>query len=312
MLETEATELFVQEARARVDVLLVVDNSGSMLEEQSSLGSNFAALLSAAQALGVDYQIGVTTTGVVPSPGSWATCPGGAEGGEKGRLFPVDGSRPRILTPFTPDAAGIFRQNTAVGVCHWDEQGLEAAWLALSSPLADSADDPTTALPADGNAGFVRDGARLAVVFVSDEEDASPRPLAFYESFFKGLKGGDPTLLSISAIVGTSPLSACPTASSVGSRYVALAQATGGIVQPICTQDWAGALSLLSTTAFAPRRIFPLTGTPGPGVGIQVEVAGVAVTTGWHYDGLLRAIVFDAGAEPPPGALVKVTYPLGC
>lgn len=313
LLDTHATELFVQDTRPRVDVLLVVDNSGSMLEEQVNLGANFAALLSAAQAQGVDYQIAVTTTGIVPSPGSWATCPGGAEGGERGRLFPVDGTRPRILTPSTPNADAVFRENTAVGVCHWDEQGLEAAYLALSSPLIDHADDPSTPTgPADGNAGFLRPGARLAIVFLSDEEDTSPRPVSFYESFFKGLKGDDPSLVSISAIIGTAPLGSCPTASSVGSRYEALAVATGGVVQPICTQDWASALAQLSTAAFGPRQAFPLSGMPGDPAGISVKVNGQPVTGGWHYDTGSRSVVFDLVSAPSAGDLVEVTYPLGC
>jgi hypothetical protein len=293
LLETHATELFVQDTRPRVDVLLVVDNSGSMLEEQVNLGANFSALLSAAQAQGVDYQIAVTTTGIVPSPGSWATCPGGAEGGERGRLFPVDGTRPRILTPSTPNADAVFRENTAVGVCHWDEQGLEAAYLALSPPLVDHADDPSTPTgPADGNAGFLRAGARLAIVFLSDEEDTSQRPVSFYESFFKGLKGDDPSLVSISAIIGTAPLGSCPTASSVGSRYEALA--------------------VLSTAAFGPRQAFPLSGTPGDPSGISVKVNGQPVVGGWHYDAGTRSVVFDLASAPSAGELVEVTYPLGC
>jgi hypothetical protein len=313
LLDTHATELFVQDTRPRVDVLLVVDNSGSMLEEQVNLGANFAALLSAAQAQGVDYQIAVTTTGIVPSPGSWATCPGGAEGGERGRLFPVDGTRPRILTPATPNADAVFRENAAVGVCHWDEQGLEAAYLALSPPLIDHADDLSTPTgPADGNAGFLRSGARLAVVFLSDEEDTSPRPVSFYASFFKGLKGNDPSLVSISAIIATAPLGSCPTASSVGSRYEALAVATGGVVQPICTQDWASALAQLSTAAFGPRQAFPLSGTPADPSGITVKINGQPVTGGWRYDGSSRSVVFDLVAAPSSGDLVEVTYPLGC
>ena len=132
------TDRFVQEAEDKVDVLFVVDNSGSMMEEQQSLGQNFAAFLSAAQGQGVDYHIAVTTTGIESSPGGWSVCPGGAEGGEGGRLFPPDNSSPRIITPQTPNASSVFANNVRVGWCHWNEQGLEAAYRALSAPLVNS------------------------------------------------------------------------------------------------------------------------------------------------------------------------------
>jgi hypothetical protein len=98
----------------------------------------------------------------------------------------------------------------------------------------------------------------------------------------------------------------------VGSRYEALALATGGVVQPICTQDWASALAQLSTAAFGPRQAFPLSGVPADPSGITVNVNGQAVSGGWHYDATTRSVVFDLAAAPSPGDLVEVTYPLGC
>jgi hypothetical protein len=306
------TDTFVQDARAKVDVLFVVDNSGSMMEEQQNLGKNFASFLSSAQAQSVDYHIGVTTTGIEPSPGGWSMCPGGADGGEAGRLFPVNGSTPRVISPTTPNAAAIFASNVSVGWCHWDEQGLEAAYRALSTPLVNSADDPRTSLPNDGNAGFLREDAKLAVVFVSDEEDYSPQTVPFYETFFKSLKGNDPTMLSISAIVGPVALATCPTASSSGTRYIALANATGGVFESICTPDWATSLANLSTSAFGPRRRFTLSETPADSAQIVVEVNGVSVAGTWTYEPSSRTVIFDEASAPPSGSIVRITYPLGC
>jgi hypothetical protein len=45
-----------------VDILLVMDNSGSMGEEQVRLGPTYATLAGALEELGTDYRIGVTTT----------------------------------------------------------------------------------------------------------------------------------------------------------------------------------------------------------------------------------------------------------
>ncbi len=308
----DKTDSFVQESGAKVDVLFVVDNSGSMMEEQQSLGANFASFMSAALESGVDYHIGVTTTGLDPSSGGWSQCPGGAEGGENGRLFPVDGSTPRIITPLTPNAAALFATNTHVGVCHWNEQGLDGAYHALSDPLLNSLDDPRTPQPADGNGGFLRPEARLVIIFISDEEDFSTQPVPFYETYFRSLKDNDPSKLSISAIVGPRDLSTCPTASSSGLRYIQLAEDTGGVVESICTPNWSGSLKNLSDTAFGPKRNFPLSEVPADSSRITVRVNGADVTSGWHYDAATNSIIFDVGAAPPAGAYIEVTYPLGC
>jgi hypothetical protein len=198
-------------------------------------------------------------------------------------------------------------------VCHWNEQGIEASYRALSDPLLNNADDATTPLPNDGNGGFLRPDAKLAIIYLSDEEDSSPRPVDFYKTYFFALKGGDASKLSISAIVGPNDLSTCPTASSAGTRYMALAQATGGVVESICTPNWADSLRNLSTSAFGPNRTFKLSEKPEPadGSSIVVRVDGVQVG-GWHYDAGTRSVVFDQDAAPPPGSVVEVTYSLGC
>jgi len=306
------TDRFIQEAQGQVDVLFVIDNSGSMMEEQRSLAQNFSSFLSAAQRTGVDYQIAVTTTGIEPSSGGYVECPGGASGGEGGRLFPVDNATPRIIRVDTPDAAAVFANNVRVGWCHWNEQGLEAAYRALAAPLINHADDPRTSLPNDGNLGFLRPEARLVLVFLSDEEDFSPQGVPFYETFFRGVKGHDESLLSVLAIVGPRNLSTCPTASSSGTRYLALAEATGGATESICTTNWAASLEALSVNAFGPRRRFPLTARPSPASGLVVKVNGVEVSGGYSYDADGNAVLFGAGSVPDPGSVIEVTYPLGC
>lgn len=68
-----AVDVFQQNRRNTVDVLIVVDNSGSMVEEQAKLASNFQAFIQYFSDVEVDYQIGVTTTDMTSD-------------GERGRL----------------------------------------------------------------------------------------------------------------------------------------------------------------------------------------------------------------------------------
>ena len=58
----QQTDVFQQSRRNTVDVLLVVDNSCSMWEEQDKLATNFDAFIQFFQGVDVDYQIGVITT----------------------------------------------------------------------------------------------------------------------------------------------------------------------------------------------------------------------------------------------------------
>jgi hypothetical protein len=57
-------DVFQQSRRNAVDLLIVVDNSCSMVEEQDNLANNFDALISIFSAAEVDWQIGVTTTDI--------------------------------------------------------------------------------------------------------------------------------------------------------------------------------------------------------------------------------------------------------
>jgi hypothetical protein len=58
----EVTERFEQSAWPSLDVLFVVDSTGSMAEEQAGLAAASGRFLDGLVALGVDYQVGVTTT----------------------------------------------------------------------------------------------------------------------------------------------------------------------------------------------------------------------------------------------------------
>jgi hypothetical protein len=57
-------DTFQQERRNAVDLLVIVDNSCSMVEEQDSLSTNFDALIRTFTDAEVDWRIGVTTTDV--------------------------------------------------------------------------------------------------------------------------------------------------------------------------------------------------------------------------------------------------------
>jgi hypothetical protein len=298
----------------KVDLLMVIDNSGSMAEEQRALAQNLDRLWNRIALANADFHIAITTTGMYPYTSGWTQCPGGASGGEGGRFFPVDGSRPRLLTPQTPDVKNVLFANTNVGTCHYDERFLDPVLAALTDPLISSTKAPGTPWPNDGNAGFLRDDARLALLAVSDADDANdvanPAPVSSYVQRLAQVKKGALDLVSFAGIV---PLSACPsTAEGVGTRYKEIARQLGGHLEDIC--DLSNFGSLLESSLgdlLLPLTSFPLSAHPKDPTAMVVTVNGATVTD-WSYDAGSNRLVFPASAVPPPGSHITARYEPVC
>ncbi len=320
---------FEQGVRPKGDFLFVLDNGATMGPELSHLVADLGGLPDYYRQSDFDLHFAVTTTGLVASgPG----CPGGVNGGEDGRLFPVDGSRPRVLDRNTPDLRATWEANLAVGACHAEPpQLLEAALRALTPPLSTSADDPRHPEPADGNLGFLRANAYLVVVAVSDRADASPGDDLAYHAAFQALKGAQNSHLfefhAITGDRGTGCTNADGRSAVAGDRLIDLAHASGGQAVSICGGPWFPHF-LFRSAGFGVRTCFNLAAQPldrnGDGVlsdadgELRVFVEGAevpAVTNGeraWRYAEAQVAVCFEPGHVPAEGAQVDIEYHVGC
>lgn len=329
------TDVFDQKARPKVDILWVMDNSGSFSVYQERVAENLPSFLTAANEKNVDYRIAVTTSGLTKMSSG---CPGGAKGGEDGRFFPVDGSHPRILTPTTPNLEEHWAHNMKVGTCHGVEPYLEAAYRALSPPLIEETksskhfhDNPYN----DGNAGFLRREASLSIIFVADERDQSTafgREVEDYLAFFKSLKGHN--MFRAHAISGARSGSNFRCRVEEGDRILDLVDDTGGTWLDICTPTnnaaaWEAGLATMSEGAFGFTARFILRGVPGPASGnanrevneddIELHVNGhlqpARTTTGqmrWTFDPISNAIDFSPLFIPADGSQITATYHVAC
>jgi hypothetical protein len=297
------TDHFVQESGTKADVLFVVDNSASPTPEQGRLLAAIPSFITAARQRNMDLHVAVTTTGLTPV--TTAGCNGGVHGGEAGRLFPADGSAPRIIDLSHPAATQELEHNVQAGWCTVNEEGLEAMRLALSSPLVDRADDPRTPQANDGNLGFLRDDAQLSVVVVTDEDDHSGFPVEDYAAFLRSVHGL--TQPQRSAFFGIVPLSVCSTStSSSAPRYSAVAAATGGATYDVCQSDYAPVLAQIAGRAFGPQDHFPLTQL-ADGSSVVVTVDGVTLPRGaWNYDAGTNSVIFNSA--PAAGSKVDIGY----
>ena len=282
----QLVDLFTDSEAQKVDVLFVVDDSGSMSEEQENLSGSFEAFIQEAASWDSDYRIGVTTTTI-----SLFELSGGA----------LYGSPPWVTEANWEKFVNIVEVGTTGS---GDEQGIWAAFIATSSPAIDPPEG-TCELDTDCslnrichegqcqgiNYSFFRDDAALEVVFVSDEEDNSPEELDAYLNHFRAIKGYDhPELLHMHAIVG--PPGGCNSSNGsalAGHRYMNMAEATGGAIYSICELDFAKGLEGIGEIAFASKMEYTLTQVPAPTT-IVVTIEGLPcpqLTGGvfnWVYD----------------------------
>lgn len=263
-------------AISAVDILFVVDNSGSMQDDQEQLAANFDAFFADALADGGhDFHVGVTTTDVLSIDAALGT---------------LLGATP-ILTPSTFNLAQQFADNVVVGIDGAGiELGLEAMRLAL---------EPTR------NVGFVRSSAALSVVFVSDEEDNGGdaqllppelvRTPAEYGAILRSLKAGNlaNTPILVSGVVAPGSV-----------RYEALIDEFNGSTIDIGTPNWGTQLAEFGVDTFSLARTFVLASSTDETT-ISVTIDGVT-TTAWTWDAVRNAVVLDDNA--PTGSNVVVTY----
>ena len=306
-------DLFEVSSSGHADVLFVVDNSCSMIEEQNALADYFPALLEQFIDTNVDYHIGITVLD------DYAGQP------EIGMLY---GSTHFIDTN-TPNPEASFAGNMDMGANGWGscEAGIDASYRALTEPLVDGY-----------NAGFYRPDADLIVVIVSDEDDASnpasecPEQASYmgvddFVPWFTTLKTGEAEVY-FAAIVGDDP-AGCTSAwgdAERGAGYLDVVSALGPQMAnfaSICEHDWSDAMGNLAATASTLELAYPLTSTPDPDtlmVYLDLDGAGgspefvltedptYSIPYAFVYDGGSNAVVFTQETLPPVGAVIRAEY----
>lgn len=290
---TALTDEFTQGfASKKLDILFVVDNSGSMAEEQERLGDRIDSFISTLH--DIDWQIGITTTDV--SDGIH---------GLKGALLPLNGAAGTIITQKTPNYLQVFkntvvrRETTDCGSqCpSGDEQPLRAAIMAIEKRN-------TT------NFGFFRQGADLGLLVLSDEDERSDgkegaaRPLDVVTAV--GTAWADTKRLLTYGMIIRPDDRTCLNAQTNGGHYgtfvAALAGLTGGLVGSICENDYAPTLGLLGESARRLLEYVELRARPQAD-SIRVLFSNVPATD-YRVEG--RRVFFSA--PPPKGTIIRVEY----
>ncbi|MCA9548815.1 MAG: choice-of-anchor D domain-containing protein [Myxococcales bacterium] len=289
-------ETFVGAGQQLVDVLLMVDDSGSMSEEQAALAQTAAAFIARADASGASYHIAVTTTD-----------PGGAVG------VPAAGTlrgNPTVIDNANPSRVADLQNAINVGVNgSATEEGLFTSAQAVTDPV----------LLAGPNAGFLRANAELVVVMLSDEDDQSPNSVAAYVAQLQGRPVGVPGTLRIYTITGGA--AGCASIggnASAAPRYLEAARLTGGFDRSICDPSYQQIITDIADATFiGSRRVYALAAAPAPdSLSVYVNNALVPARTGtvaaWGVDYANAQVVFSPNSIPAIGDTVRVEYDAFC
>jgi hypothetical protein len=250
------------------DIVFYVDQSGSMGDDQARLAGNFSTFISELNTYSTDWQI------IVANADSGCNNTGG------------------VLRPLATDYTTRFASAVSDGGGWWTEAG-----LTVTSEAIDKTD------PGECNYGFMRSGAMLHIIMVSDEVEQSSGAWNWYVDKVIAKKGSAANV-KFSAIVGDYP-GGCATADP-GEGYYQAVTATDGVFLSICS-DWAtpSNLSMLAA-ASVQMAAYELAETAVEST-IHVYVNGTEHLTGWHFDAADNTVIFDEGV-PSEGDLVRVTY----
>lgn len=259
----ETTEEFSQSIKYnnKVDIIMMVDNSSSMSTYQDRLASQAGGMITALNSYGMDYRIVVVTTDM--------------RGGGNGGVFV---GTPKILTAATTNLSSVLTARIKQGNSGSDlERGLQSIETALNAEK-----------------DFLRADALLAVVALSNEDDYSEYDVNHYTQYFNTLK---PKFKGVTQawlvnFIGVPSLSSnCTTAldgiyKEPGLRWIDLANASGGLNQPICDTTLALAVNNIRQRIVEVLTEYVLDRKPMIET-IVVKVNGNLIpqstTNGWEY-----------------------------
>jgi hypothetical protein len=306
----------------KYDILIIVDNSGSMNTSQQYLSANFEALLGRILVLGYDFRIAVQTTA------AWQEGFGITTGGKK-RFF--KGGSHYVLDNNTPNLYSEFELNVKPGTLG---TGDERAFASIYDTMTYAQ-----------NSDFRRSDAFLYILIVSDEDDYSTNTSTYaatcyyvypnapcnsetwnpanlpglfsvtsYKTQFDGLFGAGKYSVNSVGIMDQTCLSYMNQGSlglRLATRTMQLAELTGGKKLSICESNWAPMLSDLTSEIVAnnSKQILPLTPKPDQ---IAVKMDGTelpnSTVNGWSLEPQSNTIKLNGSAIPAINQKVEILF----
>lgn len=237
-----------------VDILWVIDTSGSMNRYDENLLLGIEAMLNALPASG--WRLAMTSND--PDKAS------------------IESQFPLVPGDDIADAEAMYN---AMGRGN-REEGFDSAYeYIVNNPYA---------------ATWMRPDAALLVVFVSDEEDQSDDHfpnVADFISWYSMQRAGSAFISSIINVEQTDSVCASvPSVINIGYRYMDATNYFSGVIVDICSDDWSPGVTDASVQV-EPHEEWPLTHTPIAST-IRVFIDG-QLNWDWSYDSASNSVVFS-------------------
>lgn len=280
----DVTEVFTQsqQAQSKVDIVWVVDDSGSMGDEQTSLAYNFDAFIQDFMSKDIDFRMAITTTDPTKKSDGKMVCD-----------WHVLNSKHAAVNQ--QNFFHMFEKCIKVGT---KGSGHEKGLNGIDRFLHHYNDGNKS----NRNDAFLREDAYLVVVIVSDEEDQSSRNVSHYVERLRSTKTNE-GMVKVFSIVNTEDTSA--KYESKGIRYMSASNATNGAVADI-NGDFYQILTDFGSDIVNLLDSFTMANTI-TGNNILVTVNGIA-TTEFSFDQTANSIKFNSGFIPTAASEIKVTY----
>ena len=269
-------EKIVTESVKKADIIWVIDNSGSMRNDQRRLANNFSLFIEDFAKKDIDFKMAIITTDSRSNKDT------------ENRLNSAELKRNKS------DFISYFKSKIQVGVSgSQHEKAFKYTKLFL-----------------ENNTTWSRSGSLLIFIFVSDEEEGGDSPIHAnspvqnYTNAFATSKGGLENIRAFSICEITS----C-------NRFEEISRSTGGLTRYI-DGDFANISKEFGESIVRDltnlKKVFKLNITPTNPDGLRVEVNGSSVpkddtgTSGWRYDISTNSIRFFGSHVPPASAGIRV------
>ena len=270
VLSNETVQRWIQQNQLVVDIIWIIDNSGSMASVQSALGINMNMFMSSFLQYYPDFQMAFITT---DSP-----------------LF--SGS---TITNTTVDPVGVAHDTIdAIGTRgNGNEKG--AAMLKDCLEIGDCSN-------------WIRPNAALVAIFVSDEYDSSPLPWTDYVASYDAIKPNMFTAYGIIGDVPGGCIAPNGRRIIAGMGYYEIIDHYLGQWWSICNEDWGDQMEEIAEL-ISIQTNFPLDHDDPVVDTIVVWINGQQTERGWIYDPNSNSVLFDGvDAAPSPGDTLEITY----
>jgi len=278
------TQTHIQTEVPLLDIIFVIDNSGSMNIFQTELANQMNTFMNVFISSNSDYHMSFITT-------------------DEAVFIEFDGRD--WIDSFYPDpvhwAVNVI---DSIGI---HGSGIEAGIMYASFALQGDA--------APGSS-FWRDDATLVIIYVSDEPDYSAGGWTQYISVFDNIKTL-PEMMKHFAVIGDYPAGCTYNwahgnrAIQFGSGYYEMTQRYNGDWYSICATDWGNQMQNLANTVTT-QSTFRLD-EPDPIENTIIVKVNSQVVTSWSYDSTLNSVVFNADSIPLPNQTITIEYAVwGC